>query len=270
MNATRTPVSRRVRAFAKRAWTQQGTIALWLAVLIGAGYGLLVFLAPAGMETMPEMAEVIGSQTTNLATVLGANGETHMMSSYMLAMAPALLGALVGIIATLTLPGVVADDVSGGGIEVLLASPIPRRALFQAYLGAGLLLTSASWAAATLSFGAAITITALLTSTSVTMTVPYVIALVILPLSMGIWSATITLFGALLYPRALESRAGMNGGPIRLLAIAPTLFAVPSVVFLNQWVLPVLGLTLLATLLASFFITRTTARRFRSTRLLGS
>lgn len=263
-------VSRRVGAFTKRAWIQQRTMALWLSVLIGAGYGVLVFLAPVGVKTMPEMGEVLGSQTTNLATVLDANAETHVMSSYLLVMAPALLGALVSIIATLTLPGVVADDVSGGGIEVLLASAIPRRDLFQAYLGASLLLTSASWAVAALSFGAATGIFALLTNTSVAMTGPYLAALIILPLAMGIWSSTVTLFGALLYPRALESRAGMNGGPIRLLAIAPTLLAVPSVVFLNQWVLPVLGLVLVTTLAASFLVTRTTAQRFQSTRLLGS
>lgn len=270
MSSTRRSVGRRVRAFTKRAWIQQGTMALWLSVLIGAGYGALVFLAPAGMETMPGMGEAIGSQATGLATVLDASGGTLVMSSYMLVMAPALLGALVSIVATLTLPGVVADDVNGGGIEVLLASPIPRRDLFQAYLGAGLLLTGASWAAATLSFGAAATVIVLLTNMSAAMTAPYLAALVVLPLSMGIWSGTITLFGALLYPRALESRAGMNGGPIRLLAIAPTLFAVPSVVFLDQWVLPVLGVVLLTTLLASFLVTRTAARRFRSTRLLGS
>jgi ABC-2 type transport system permease protein len=270
MNATLTPAGRRIRAFAKRAWIQQGTMALWLSVLIGAGYGLLVLLAPGGTETMPEMSAIIGSQTTDLAAVLGSDGKAHLMSSYMLVMAPALLGALVGIVATLTLPGVVADDVSGGGIEVLLASPIPRRNLFQAYLGAGLLLTSASWAAATLSFTAVVTLIALLTQSAVTMTMPYLMALIVLPLSMGIWSATITLFGALLYPRALESRAGMNGGPIRLLAIAPTLFAVPSVVFLDQWVLPVLGAALLTTLAASILIIHTTARRFQSTRILGN
>lgn len=262
--------SRRVAAFTKRAWIQQGTMALWLSALIGAGYGVLVFLTPASEETMSQVGEALGSQTTDLATVLGGNAEAQVMSSYLLVMAPALLGALVSIVATLTLPGVVADDVSGGGMEVLLASPIPRLNLFHTYLGAGLLLTSASWAVATLSFAVATVILALLTNMTMALTAPYLTALIILPLSMGIWSATITLFGALLYPRALESRAGMNGGPIRLLAIAPTLFAVPSVVFLNQWVLPVVGLVLLGTLVASFFITRAAAQRFQSTRMLGS
>lgn len=106
--------------------------------------------------------------------------------------------------------------------------------------------------------------------TSLTVSVPYLVALVVLPLSMGVWSATITLFGALLYPRTLESKAGMNGGPIRLLAIAPTLFVVPSMVFLAQWVLPALGVVLAATLLTSLLIMRLTARGFRSTRLLGN
>jgi len=270
MNGTRYLVGPRVRAFTRRAWIQQGTMALWLSVLIGAGYGLLVLLAPSGMDTMPEMSEVMGSHASGLAAVLGADGQVQVMGSYLLVMAPALLGALVGIIATLTLPGVVADDVSGGGIEVLLASPIPRRNLFQAYLGAGLVLAGASWMAATFSFAVAVALSTLFTDASVTMTVPYVLALVVLPLSMGIWSATITLFGALLYPRALESRAGMNGGPIRLLAIMPTLFAVPSVVFLDRWILPALGAVLLTTLVASILITDLTARRFRSTRLLGT
>ncbi|WP_424348192.1 hypothetical protein [Kocuria sp. CH-021] len=244
-------------------------MALWLSALIGAGYAVLIFLTPGSVELMPDVREALGLLTTDLAAVRDLGGEVEPMSSYLLAMAPALLGALVGVVATLTLPGVVADDVNGGGIEVLLASPIPRRDLFRAYLGAGLLLACASCAAATSSFGVALTIGAVLAGMSVTVTVPYLLALIVLPLSMGVWSASVTLFGALLHPKTLESRAGMNGGPIRLLAIAPTLFAVPSVMFLGQWVLPVLGLVLLATLLASSLIIRMTARGFRSTRLLG-
>ena len=185
-------------------------------------------------------------------------------------MTPVLLGALVGIVATLTLPGVVADDIHGGGIEVLLAGPIPRRRLFQSYLGASLILTTASWAMAATGFTTATILVALTTGISVSVTFPFVATLLILPLSLGIWSATATLFGALLYPRSLESRAGMNGGPIRLLAIAPSLLTAPCLMLLHEWALPVLALIFSTTVAASALIVYLTARGFRSTRVLDS
>ncbi|WFR70980.1 hypothetical protein P9209_16375 [Prescottella defluvii] len=62
----------------------------------------------------------------------------------------------------------------------------------------------------------------------------------------------------------------MNGGPIRLLALAPSLVTVPSIMFLSEWVLPALGFVLLVTVLASLLMIRITARGFRSTRVLSS
>ena len=107
-------------------------------------------------------------------------------------------------------------------------------------------------------------------SASVAMMWVYWIALLVIPFSMGLWSATATLFGALLYPSSLDTKAGLNGGPIRLVAVLPALIAVPSVLLLPDWVLPALGLVLAITLLASLVLTRLTARGFRSTRVLGN
>lgn len=270
MTRTTIATSRQVQALAKRAWIQQGSMTLWLSAFAGAGIATLALLGAGNAHMMPGIEDMIPGQATSLATVRDNLGAVQPIASYLLIMAPVLLGALVGIVATLTLPGVVADDIHGGGIEVLLAGPIPRRRLFQSYLGASLVLTTASWAVAATGFTVATVIVALTTGTSVSVTFPFVAALLILPLSLGIWSATATLFGALLYPRSLESRAGMNGGPIRLLAIAPSLFAVPSVALLTEWAVPVLTLIFSTTVAASALIIYITARGFRSTRVLDS
>lgn len=270
MNLKTTGIGRRTLAFARRAWIQQGRTVVWLSALVGAGFGVLVFFATGGVNGVPGTTDMIPAQVTDLVSVRDSEGDVQVMTSYMLAMAPALLGTLVGIVATLTLPGVVADDVSGGGIEVLLASPIPRRALFQSYLSAGLILAVVSWLIASLSFGTVIAAISLSLDASLTVTFPYLAALIVLPLSMGIWSATATLFGALLYPESLETRAGMNGGPIRLLALAPSLLALSSALVLSSWLLPALVAVLAVTVLASAFLVRLTARGFRSSRVLGS
>lgn len=259
----------RVLAFARRAWIQQGVTAIWLAAAVGGLLGALVFLSTGGGASPATIPELLPDEAGGLAAVRSADGEFLALTSYLLTMTPAILGMLVAIVATLTLPGVVADDISGGGIEALLAGPIPRRRLFTAYLGAALVLTALSWIVALLAFLVAGALTALLIGASVSLTPAYGVALVVVPLSMGIWSATATLFGALLYPRSLDTRAGLNGGPIRLVAMLPALLAVPSVPLLPAHVLPALGAVLAVTLLASLALVRLTARGFRSTRVLG-
>ena len=270
MSSTNAATRRRVSAFTRRAWIQQGAFTVWLAALIGGLFGVLVFLGIGGANTLTNMPGLIPSSPDGLVTVRDASGEFLPMTSYLLLMTPALLGMLVAIVATLTLPGVVADDITGGGIEALLAGPIPRRSLFSAYLGTALALTSAAWVVAMLAFALSSAITAAIIGASVSMSWVYGIALLVIPFSMGLWSATATLFGALLYPSSLDTRAGLNGGPIRLLATLPALIAVPSVLLLPGWVLPALGLVLVLTVLASFILIRLTARGFRSTRVLGS
>lgn len=269
---TTTPASsrRRVLAFARRAWLQQGTTAVWLAALVGGGLGVLVFLGSGGVNTLATMPDLIPASPDGLVAVRDAAGEFLPMTSYLLTMTPAILGTLVAIVATLTLPGVVADDISGGGIETLLASPIPRRRLFSSYLGAALALTAVAWIVAMLAFTSTAIIASLAVGVSVSLSLGYGLALLVLPLSMGVWSATATLFGALLHPRSLDSKAGMNGGPIRLVALLPALVVIPSVLLLPEWVLPALGIVLTITLLASLALIQLTARGFRSTRVLGT
>lgn len=270
MNTTTTPARRRVSAFARRAWIQQGATTVWLAALVGGLFGVLVFLGTGGVNTLTSMPGVLPSDPDGLIAVSDMNGEFLPMTSYLLLMTPAILGMLVAIVATLNLPGVVADDIRGGGIEALLAGPIPRRSLFASYLGAALVLTSAAWVIAMLTFALTSVITAITIGLSVAMSWVFGIALLVIPLSMGLWSATATLFGALLYPSSLDTKAGLNGGPIRLVAMLPALIAVPSVLLMPKWVLPALGLVLAITLLASLLLIRLTARGFRSTRVLGS
>ncbi|WP_150463248.1 ABC-2 transporter permease [Nesterenkonia ebinurensis] len=263
------PSGKRVMAFARRAWIQQRNTALWLAALVGGACGVVLFLGIGNIAEIGDLPELMAAGSSDLVTVLDASGEEQIMTSYMLLMAPPILGALVAIVATLTLPGVVADDIEGGGIEVLLAGPIPRRALFTAYLGASLVLTAASWIVATAAFLITGGIMVLIQDLSVSFQLPYFAALIVLPLAMTIWSATSTLFGALLYPGSLESKAGMNGGPIRLLAMAPALVAVPSVMLLSDWVLLVLIVIAAAVVAATIVIIRLTARGFRSTKVLS-
>lgn len=270
MTTTTVPARRRVSAFARRAWIQQGTTAVWLAALVGGALGVLVFLGSGGVNTLANMPDLIPSDPDGLVAVRDTAGEFLPMTSYLLTMTPAILGMLVAIVATLTLPGVVADDITGGGIEALLAGPIPRRHLFSAYLGAALVLTTVAWIVAMLAFVLTSVVTSLVIGASVSLSPTYGVALVVVPLSMGVWSATATLFGALLYPSSLDTKAGLNGGPIRLVAMLPALIAVPSVLLLPEWVLPALALVLAATLLASLILIQLTARGFRSTRVLGN
>lgn len=270
MTTTPLPSRRRVLAFARRAWIQQGTTAVWLAAIVGALLGVFVFLGSGGVNTLANMPDLIPGDPGGLVAVRDTGGEFLPMTSYLLTMTPAILGMLVAIVATLTLPGVVADDISGGGIEAMLAGPIPRRRLFSAYLGAALALTAAAWIVAMLAFLLAAVVTALVIGASASLSLTYGVALVVVPLSMGVWSATATLFGALLYPGSLDTKAGLNGGPIRLVAVLPALVAVPSMLLLPNRVLPALGLVLTVTLLASLVLIRLTERGFRSTRVLGN
>lgn len=270
MTTTTSSPERRIIAFSRRAWMQQGPTAVWLAGLIGGGLGVLVFVSSGGVNALASMPELIPATPEGLIAVRDRAGGFLAMASYLLTMSPAILGTIVAIVATLTLPGVVADDISGGGIEVLLASPIPRRRLFSSYLGAALVLTAVSWIVSMLAFAIAAAITSHIIGASVSLSPGYVLALFIVPLAMGVWSATATLFGALLYPHSLDSKAGMNGGPIRLLALIPAVVIIPAVLLLPEWVLVSLGIVLAVTLLASFAVIRLTARGFRSTRVLGS
>lgn len=269
MTAKARGTTTRSAAFARRAWHQQRSTALWLAAIIGGLLGVLVVAGSGGVNTAG-LDDVIPAQGTGLVSVHDTAGDLLPVTTYLLTMAPAMLGMLVAIVATLTLPGVTADDISGGGIEVLLAGPVPRRALFQSYLGAGLLLTAASWTVATVSFGVAAAGTLLTLGMSVTVSPAFGVALAVVPFSMAVWSATATLFGALLYPGSLETKAGMNGGPIRLLALLPAMIAVPTVLLLPGWVLPALGLVLAFTVLASVAVVALTARGFRSTKVLSA
>lgn len=261
---------RRALAFARRAWIQQGPFAVGLAALIGALLGVIVLVGPSGMSATTDLSAVIPADPLGLAAVRDATGALAPMSSYLVTMSPAMLGMLVALIATLTLPGVVADDISSGGIEVLLASPVPRRRLFWAYLSAALLLTSASWVVALLAFTLAALIASAILNVTVTLSLGYVVAMALVPLALGVWSATATLYGALLHPHSLESRAGMNGGPIRLVALLPAMVVVPSVLLVPTWVIPMLAATLVVSLVASSLLVRHTARGFRSARVLGS
>ena len=267
MITTTHPSRRRVSAFARRAWIQQGTALVWIAVLAGAVLGVLVFTDSGGMKSLP--TGLVPIEPGGLATIRDADGQFQPLMSFMVAMSPAMLGMMVALVATLTLPGVVADDIRGGGIEALLAGPIPRRELFVAYLGAALALTAVAWALAAVAFAVAVAAAAGFIGVSVSLSPGYLVAMVLVPLSLGVWSATATLFGAMLYPRSLDSRTGLNGGPIRVVAMLPALVAVPSVLLMPDLVLPALGAVLAVSLLASLAIVQVTARGFRSTRVLG-
>lgn len=260
----------RVLAFARRAWIQQGATTVALAAVAGGLIGLLVFLGTAGVNTLTTTPGLIPGSPDGLAAVQDPSGEFLPLTSYLLTMAPAILGMLVAVVATLTLPGVVADDIRGGGIEALLAAPIPRRRLFLAYLGASLVLTGAAWSVAMLGFVGVGGITALVNGVTVSLSVAFVVAVFIIPLAMGVWSATVTLYGALLYPGSLDTKAGLNGGPIRLIAMLPAMITVPSILLLPDHVLPALAAVLAVTLPASAGIMCLAARGFRSTRVLGS
>ncbi len=261
---------RRVRPFARRAWVQQGPLALALSAVVGAVSGTMGFLGSPELTTLAKTPGLLPTTVDQVVSVHDAAGALLPITSYVVTLTPMMLGMMVALVATLTLPGVIADDVRGGGIEVLLAGPIPRRSLFAAYLGAALWLTAGAWAAALVSCVAAAVVTAWSVGASVSVTGTFVVAMVVVPLSMGLWSAAATLFGALLYPASLDSRAGLNGGPIRLVAVLPSLLVMPAVMFLPDLVLPALGGVLVVTVAAAVVVVRLTARGFRSTRVLGT
>lgn len=264
------PGRHRVFAFARRAWIQQGATTVGLAAVVGVLVGVLVFLGTAGVNTLTAMPDLIPDSPAGLVAVRDADGGFLPLHSYLLTMTPAILGMLVAVVATLTLPGVVADDVRGGGIEALLAGPIPRRRLFLVYLGASFVLTGAAWLVAVLAFLITGVVTVVFLGAAVSVTAVYVLAVFTIPLAMGVWSATATLFGALLHPGSLDTRAGLNGGPIRLVAVLPVMITVPSVLLLPDHVLPALAVVLAVFLPASAGVVWLTARGFRSVRVLGT
>ena len=255
-------------AFARRAWIQQRLMLLLIAGLMGMVFGGMLISGRADTGDLQALTGLIPTREHGLVTVYSGSGTFLAVESYLMTMAPALTGMAVAIVATLTLPGVVADDVKGGGIETLLAGPIPRRILFSAYLGGAGVLTGVGWVVTLVAFLITVMVGASLFGLVIHASLEFAAALVLIPLSMGIWSGAATLFGALLYPQSLDTVGGMNGGPIRFLALLPPMLLVPVVLLLPDHVGLAMVVMVGVTVLASFGIIQLTARGFNSEKVL--
>ena len=249
-----------------RAWQQQGAGIALLAVAAGVMLGAGTLLLQGGVNGLP--ADLPASILT-LAQVT-QRGEVVQVNTFMVAFSPVLLALLCALLATIITPSVVSEDLRGGLLEVLLSTPLTKAQIFSAYLGAALLLTGLCWGlcslALLLTWAALTHLLPLGLGLSLSPTLAWILAA--LPLSMTLWSAAVMLGGALLYPRTLDSSAGVNGSPARLLALAPSLLLMPAMVLASQHLGPLLlgGLVGLAALSLAVF--RVTERRFRTAALL--
>lgn len=255
-------------AFARRAWIQQRVMLLLTAGVMGMLFGAMLITGKVKTGDLESVTALIPTHGLGLVTVYSGSGTFLALESYLMTMAPVLTGMVVAIVATMTLPGVVADDVKGGGIESLLAGPIPRRTVFSAYLGGAAVLTCVGWVVTLATFLLTVMVGASLLDLVIQPSLAFAAAFVLTPLSMGIWSGAATLFGALLYPQSLETVGGMNGGPIRFLALLPPMLLVPAVLLLPDHV----GIAMVAmvgvTVLASIGVIQLTARGFNSAKVL--
>ena len=258
------------RALIYRAWIQQKITTVVVALAFGMMLGVMCAVdgAAVGTKQVPSTEMITAAQ--NVAELRGADGEVKVLNLVLIMQMPVLIALLVAVVATMILPGVAADDTEGSGLEVMLASGVPRRQLFVAYLAAGAALTLIGFAALLLGFIGAFLTSVMVGGMSFSASSAWWIGVFVFPLATGLWSASATLAGALLYPAGLESKAGLNGGWVRVVALLPvTLLAAPLVFYGAQYPLLYFVATVIS-LLLSWGAISLVSRGFRTAKILRS
>lgn len=259
-----TSASRLTALITTRAWWQQGRSVAGLALLSGVLLGAGTLLVKSGVNGLPE--ELPASVMT-LASVV-SQGQVLDVNTFMVAMSPVLLSLLCALLATVITPSIVSEDVRGGILETLLTTPLGKARIFRAYLGAAVLLTLLCWALCGAALSGTWAVISQVSTLHVQLSSPLLWMLAALPLSMTFWSAAVTLSASLLYPASLDASAGVNGGPARLLALAPSVLLLPAVVTASQSLWPLLMGSLVIATLAACSLLLLTAKRFRTTAIL--
>ncbi|MDO5343587.1 MAG: hypothetical protein Q4F02_01630 [Candidatus Saccharibacteria bacterium] len=258
------------RALIYRAWIQQKITTVVVALALGVMMGVMCVLDGAAVGTKQTPPAEMIAVVQNVAELRGADGEIKALNSVLIMQMPALIALLVAVVATMILPGVVADDTEGSGLEVMLASGVPRRQLFAAYLAAGAALTLMGFVALLLGFIGAFLASVMVGGMSFSARSAWWIGVFVFPLATGLWSASATLAGALLYPAGLESKAGLNGGWVRVVALLPViLLAAPLAFYGTQhpWLYFVAAVI---SLLLSWGAISVVSRGFRTAKILRS
>ena len=257
------------KAIVYRAWIQQKVTTVIIALIIGCTLALFCTIGAAVTNTNQIPADMLG-MADGIVSLYSSQGELLSLNSFIIMQMPIMIALFVAIIATLILPGVVTDDIEGGGLEALLASGTPRQRLFAAYLGAGVILTLAGLVSLLLGFIATFFIAVAIMGMSLSANASLWLGATILPLATSLWAASATLTGALLYPSGLESKNGMNGGWVRLVAIVPVMFiAAPLAIYGAQysWLYPV---AIIVSLLLAWSAVRVASKGFRTAKILRS
>lgn len=260
-----TPASRLTVLITTRAWWQQGRSVAGLALLSGVLLGTGTLLLKSGVNGLPKD---LPASVMTLASVV-SQGQMLDVNTFMVAMTPVLLSLLCALLATVITPSIVSEDVQGGILETLLTTPLGKARIFRAYLGAAVLLTLLCWGLCGAALSGTWAVISQVSTLNVQLAPPLLWMLAALPLSMTFWSAAVTLSASLLYPASLDGSAGVNGGPARLLALAPSVLLLPAVVTASQSLWPLLLGSLVLATLAACSLLLLTAQRFRTAAMLG-
>jgi ABC-2 type transport system permease protein len=216
---------RLARALARRAWAQQGRQALILPAAVATALVVLLLVAPRlfpaavhGDLALPSSGPV-RITTPDPATADAAMATALLTAPEVLSVAAALLSLTVS-------RALLGPDVSGGTAETLLATSLRPRTIFLGYLTVTYGLSLLAWATLAGVFLGLATLVIEAGGSSVAVTGAYGATVLFVPLASMLWATSLLTFVAFLRPAWLKVTAGLNGGPVRLAALAPALVAV--------------------------------------------
>ncbi|MFD8814104.1 hypothetical protein ACFV23_22040 [Streptomyces sp. NPDC059627] len=216
---------RLARALLRRAWAQQGRQAVALPAAVAAAIVVLLLVVP---RLIP--GALHGDLTPPLSgpvRVTSAHpGLTDAAMATALLTAPELLALAASLMSLTVSRSILGPDVSGGMAEGLLATSLRPRTIFLGYVTATYALSLLAWAVLAGVFLGLATAAVALDGSSVAMTGEYGATALLIPLASMLWATSLLTFVAFLHPAWLKVTAGLNGGPVRLAALAPALAAV--------------------------------------------
>lgn len=188
-------------------------LGLIVLITIGVLYapGLLT---PQTLPALEKMAQVTfgligGRSTLAVASLFG--------------LGPYVIAVLISNMAASNAQGSFADEATRGGLELLFSAPYTLSEVFGAILisSVGLTLTVCTCVAVG-TYGIALVLMVAL-GVSFPFTAKYLVLVFLMPFGLAIWSALVSLFISLLFPRTVKIRTGGAGNLARLFAIMPSL-----------------------------------------------
>lgn len=255
-----------MRAFIRRAWLQQRSSVVVLPLLAGCLVGVATVVSPS--QTVHGVSAAQFGVAVNLVDVRNAAGILPS-TAFLVMFMPVVFAVLIASMTSFIVPGAVGDDVKAGGLEVILASPIPRIRAFGAYLITGMGLAILCWLESVAAYFFSLFVCAAVADMTIHPRPLLFAASVVYPLSAAFWSACVTLCGCLLFPKSMDGSGGLNGGVIRLLAVLPSLaLVVLDALFVERTTILIFA-SLTISVFAGVAILWFTTHEFNSAKILG-